>query len=630
MKGFMGSGAGSNVNRFRLIGVGVLFASIFLAYLIHLFSMQVINTLFYQKQARDVSKRSDIIPAQRGRIYDRNYDYPLAMNVDSFALALTPAEVEGISIEEMIERISSIINVSASELMRKVPRSSSNRYQAVEIVSGVSFDNVAYIAEHIDEFPGISWTSKPLRWYNETGSISHVLGYIGGITTSELQVLYNEGYSYDSVLGKSGIEKQYDRILRGTDGRRIKTVDVKGRNTDQADSIEPPENGMNLRLTIDRNIQLLAEKALGKRKGSVVVLQPSTGEVLALVSYPYFNPNLFSLPGPTNFGVLSLDPDFPFLNRAIQSQYPPASTFKLVLSAALLDLDAVDPEKTVTCEGEITIGNRTTYCHKKSGHGPVNLKEALAESCNIYFGTMGMEVLGIDNIATYAQYLGLAAATEIDLPGEVSGNIPTKAWKQSVYNNSWQLGDTYNAAIGQGFVTSTPLQVANEIAMIVNNGIAYKPHILKEVIDPLSGEVLERMEPEVLRTSPIRYETFQTLKENMRGVITDGTSNVVILNKQVEIAGKTGTGEVGSDENWHSWFASYGPYDTDNPEERVVVLTMVEATNDWEWWAPKAADIIYEGIFGNKTYEEVVRDFRKRRVWYSWDAHLEEDDNGGE
>lgn len=630
MKGFKGSGAGSNVNRFRLVGLGILIVTVFLLYLVHLFSMQVINTLFYQKKARDVSERADIIPAQRGRIYDRNYDLPLAMNIDSFALLLTPAEAVNTSIEEMVNRISSIIDVSPSEILRKVPQSTANRYKAVEIVSGVSLENVAYIAEHIDEFPGISWTSKPLRWYNETGSISHVLGYIGGITTSELQVLYNQGYSYDSVLGKSGIEKQYDRILRGTDGRRIKTVDVKGRDIDQDDLIEPPENGMNLRLTIDRRIQILAEKALGPRKGSVVILQPSTGEVLALVSYPYFNPNLFSKPGSTNFGVLSLDPDFPFLNRTIQSQYPPASTFKLVLTTALLDLDAVDPEQTVNCTGEITIGNRTSHCWKLSGHGPVNLKEALAQSCNIYFGTMGMEVLGIDNIAKYAQYLGLAAPTGIDLPGEISGNIPTKAWKQSVYNTPWQKGDTYNASIGQGFVTSTPLQVANEIAMIVNNGIAYKPHVLKEVIDPISGEVVEKIEPEVFRTSPIRYETFQTLKENMRGVITNGTSNVVILNNQVDIAGKTGTGEVGSDEHWHSWFASYGPYETDNPDERVVVLTMVEATNKWEWWAPKAADIIYEGIFGNKTYEEVVKDFRKRRVWYSWDAHIEEDDHGGQ
>jgi penicillin-binding protein 2 len=625
MKGFLGSSSGSNVNRGRLISVGIIIVFIFFIYLTHLFSLQIVNTGIYKKKAKDVAQRSNIIPSQRGKIYDRNYDYPLAMNIDSFALLITPADVKNISIDELVDKISKVIQVPAQELKKKIPRNTANQYQAVEITTGVSIENVSYIAEHIDEFEGVSWSSKPLRYYNMTGSISHLLGYIGGITSSELQILYNQGYSYDSVLGKSGIEKQYDRILRGRDGRRIKTVDVKGRGIDQADVIEPPENGMNIRLTIDRRIQELAEKALGPRKGSVVVLQPSTGEILAMVSYPNFNPNLFSIPGPTNFGVLSLDPDFPFLNRAIQSQYAPASTFKLILTAALLDLEAVDPEETVVCEGELTIGNRTTYCHKLSGHGALNLKEALQESCNIYFGTMGMEKLGIDNISTYAQYLGLSTETGIDLPGEVSGNIPTKAWKESVYNNTWQMGDTYNASIGQGFVTSTPLQVANEIATIVNDGIAYRPHLLKEVIDPISGEIIERFEKEVLRTTPIKYETFQTLKEYMRSVVTDGTSNVVILNDQVEIAGKTGTGEVGLEDHWHSWFASYGPYETENPDERLVVLTMVEATNEWEWWAPKAADIIYEGIFGNKSYEDVIRDFKKRRVWYAWDIPLEEE-----
>ncbi len=631
MKGFLGSSSGSNVSRGRLIGIGIVIVLIFFVYLTHLFSLQIVNTVIYQKQAKDVSERSDIIPAQRGKIYDRNYDYPLAMNIDSFAIKVTPAKVTDISIDELVEKISKIINVSTDELRRRIPRSTANQYQAVEIVSGVSFENISYISEHIDEFKGVSWSSAPLRYYNMTGSISHILGYTGGITSSELQVLYNQGYSYDSVLGKRGIEKQYDMILRGNNGRRIKTVDVKGRDIDREDLIEPPENGMNLRLTIDKDIQELAEKALGPRKGTVIVLQPSTGEILAMVSYPNYNPNLFSIPGPTNFGVLSLDEDFPFLNRAIQSQYAPASTFKLILTTALLDTEAFDPEQTITCEGELTIGNRTTHCHKQSGHGPLNLREALEQSCNIYFGTAGMEYLGIDNISKYAQYLGLSAITGIDLPGEVSGLIPTQAWKESVFNNSWQMGDTYNASIGQGFVSSTPLQVANEIAMIVNDGMAYKPHLLKEVIDPVSGEVIERIEPEVLRTSPIRYETFQTLKSYMRSVVTDGTSNVVILNKQTEVAAKTGTGQAwGLDENWHSWFASYAPYETDNPEERVVVLTMVEASNDWDWWAPKAADIIYEGIFGDKSYEQVIRDFKKRRVWYAWDIPLEEDLNGGQ
>jgi penicillin-binding protein 2 len=628
MRGFLGSSSASNVNRFRLIAIGVVFVFIFIIYLSHLFSQQIVNKGIYRKKAKDVAQRSDIIPSQRGKIYDRQYDFPLAMNIDSFAILVTAADVESFSLEELIDRLSGVLNVAPGELRKKLPKNNGNQYRAVEIISGVAFENISYIAEHIDEFEGVSWTSKPSRFYNQTGSISHILGYTGGITTSDLQVLYNEGYTYDSVLGQSGIEEQYDKILRGRSGRRIKTVDVKGRVINQEDLIEPPENGMNIRLTIDRNIQELAEKALGPRKGSVVVLQPSTGEVLAMVSYPNFNPNLFSIPGPTNFGVLSLDENFPFLNRTIQSAYAPASTFKLILTTALLDLDAFDPEKTITCTGELIIGNRVTHCHKLSGHGAVNLHEALEQSCNIYFGTVGMEYLGIDEISKYAQYLGLSSITGIDLPGEISGNIPTKAWKESVYNNTWQMGDTYNASIGQGFVTSTPLQVANEIAMIVNDGVAFRPHLLKEVIDPISGEVIEKIEPEILRTSPIKYETFQTLKKYMRGVVTDGTSSVVILNTQVDVAAKTGTGQAwGLDENWHSWFASYGPYETENPDDRVVVLTMVEASNDWDWWAPKAADIIYEGIFGNKTYEQVIGDFKKRRVWYAWDIPLEEEEN---
>ncbi|MCP4297637.1 MAG: penicillin-binding protein 2, partial [Proteobacteria bacterium] len=173
-------------------------------------------------------------------------------------------------------------------------------------------------------------------------------------------------------------------------------------------------------------IQTLAEKALGPRKGSVVVLKPSTGEILAMVSYPNFNPNKFSLPGPTNFGRLTLDNNFPLINRAIMSHYSPASTFKLVLALALLDDEDFDPERTVKCEGSMEIGIRTTNCHKKTGHGAVDLQEALEQSCNIYFGTMGMEVLGIDNISKYAQYLGLSAVSGIDIPGEISGTIPTK------------------------------------------------------------------------------------------------------------------------------------------------------------------------------------------------------------
>jgi len=630
MKGFPGSSSGSNVSRTRLFLVGGIFIVIFIIYLTKLFSLQVVNTGIYKKKAKDVSERSEIIPSQRGRIYDRNYDFPLAVNIDSFAIHLTASDVVNISIDELITKLSSALSLSEEVLRNKIPRNSTNRYKAVEIAYGVSFEKIAYIAEHIDEFEGISWSSKPYRFYHQTGSVSHILGYTGPITTDELQILYNQGYSYDSELGKSGVELIYDSILRGTNGRRTKTVDVKGRDVDRKDNIEPPKNGMNIRLTIDREIQDLAEKALGSRVGSVIVLQPSTGEILAMVSYPSFDPNLFSLPGPTNYGALTLDPQFPFLNRPIQSNYEPASTFKLILTAAILDLEAIDPEKTIVCEGQFTVGDREISCHKKSGHGPLNLKEALEKSCNVYFGTVGMENLGIDEISKYAQYLGLSTLTGIDLPGEVVGNIPTRAWKERERNEKWQLGDTINVSIGQGDVLSTPLQIANAIATIVNNGVAYRPHLLKEVIEPISGEVIERIEPEIIRSTPMKMETFTTLKEYMRSVVVDGTSNAVILNQQVEVAAKTGTGEAwGRKDNWHSWFASYGPYETENPDERVVVLTMVEAYDDtgrnWDWWAPKAADIIYEGIFGNKSYEEVIKDFHKRDVWYAREIEIDED-----
>ena len=615
----------SKVNAHRIYFLGGVFLFIILIYIYQLFNMQIVDNLIYERRAREVSQRSKIIPAQRGRIYDRSRDLPLAMNIDSFAINYTSADGESENWDLMISRLADILEMSENDLLRKFPGNSVSSYIPVEIADGVPYEKVIRIAENIEQFKGISWSSKPNRFYNYTGSISHILGYVGNITNEELQVLYNQGYTSGAVLGKNGIEKQYDHILRGENGRIYNTVDARGRRLSADENIQPPKNGYDLVLTIDRHIQELAEKALGPRKGSVVVLNPSNGEIIALVSYPGFNPNLFNMPGPQNFGTLSLNPDFPFLNRAIQSSYAPASTFKILLTAAILQEEAVDPNYVVNCTGSMELGNRTFYCHKKTGHGKLNLQEALAESCNIYFGTVGVEALGIETIAEYARAFGFGSLSNIDLQGEVPGNVPSPAWKMQTYNSHWTGGDTLNASIGQGFVTVTPLQMANMIAGIINNGEIYKPHILRSVINPTNSSVVENITPEVLRTINMDEKNFITLRENLRSVITEGTANVVILNDQVEIAGKTGTGEVGRDEHWHSWFASYGPWTEDNQGEKYVVVTMVEASNDWDWWAPKAADIIYEGIFGNMTYEEVIRDMKERRVWYAWDIPLEEE-----
>ncbi len=606
--------------KIRLIFLGFLIFSVFLGFSIHLFNLQIVENLLWEDRAKAVSSRSEPLLAQRGLIWDRNVDEPLAMNIDSFAVHIIPAEIKPLTPETLASALAAVLGISVDDITAKIPSIWTNSWNPVEIKKGVSYQTIVQLAESIEDYPGVGWSSKPYRWYNDVGSISHVLGYVGDITVEELQLLYNQGYENTANLGKTGVEKTFDSILRGKEGRIYRTVDVKGRSQSEGEEVVPPENGMDIVLTIDRNIQELAEKALGPRKGALVVLKPSTGEILAMVSYPSFDPNKFAEDGPVNFGKLSLNTDFPFLNRAIQSGYAPASTFKLVMMAALLGESAVDPEMTVDCKGVMTLGNREFWCWKKSGHGPVNLKEALENSCNIYFGTVGVEYLGIDTISKYARAFGLGSVTGLELDGEFKGIVPGKNWKEEVHHTPWTGGDTLNASIGQGFLSVTPLQMANVVAGIVNNGTIYRPRLLKEVRQPGTGAILEKMEPEILRTIDLlKPEDYKFIQDAMRGVITEGTGIWAIYTDSVEVAGKTGTGEIGLDDRWHDWFVAYGPYQTENPDDRIVVVAMAEASDSYDWWAPKATDIVFEGIYGHRSYEEVIEEWRKRRVWWSWD-----------
>ena len=593
-------------------------------YAVYLGSMQIVNFGEYQKRAKEVASRRAVILAQRGEIYDRNEDYPVVMNIPSFALYAVPGDMTEEQKEKLIVNCSKYLGIDEDDIRKKIPVKSDGSFLPVEIKDAVQYESITFIAEHLEEFPGISWQSKPIRGYPEYGSISHILGYVGHITSEDLQILYNKGYDRNSTIGKSGIEKQYDMLLRGTDGSRMRTVDVKGRRIEGDSQIVPPENGSNLVLTIDRNIQKLCEQALGERIGSVVVMKPATGEILAMVSYPYFDPNLFYTDrSKAEYTRLSLDSRFPFINRAIQSSYAPASTFKVIMTAAVLEEEVFPLDKKINCTGAYELGDRSFNCHKLSGHGPLNLAEGLAESCNVFFYTMGTEYLGIDKIADYSHRLGFGEPTGIDLPGEIKGLVPTPAWKEEVYHSIWVGGDTANVSIGQGAMNVTPLQMASAISMIVNEGVAYKPHILKKVINSSTGEVINEVEPEVLRRSNIRKETFRTLKDYMRGVITDGTARYVITTKAVEVAGKTGTGQAGYEDQWDSWFAAFAPYQTDDPDEQIVLVVNVEAANEWEWWAPKASDMIMQGIFADQNFEEVLEEFDRK--WYirEWRARQE-------
>ncbi|TFG84344.1 MAG: penicillin-binding protein 2 [Spirochaetales bacterium] len=589
-----------------LIGMGV---AVFIWYASYLLYLQVVRGGEYRVRAVNITRQLEKLPAQRGEIYDRNYNLPLVLNVDSFALTIVPAEIPPDMLDTVFAKLAALVDMPITDIQKKIPPAYYRLFQPIEILPSIEQGVINSLAERLDEFPGVSWYSRPKRNYLETGSFSHLIGYVGEISRDELKVFYNKGYQPGDIIGKSGIERQYDSVLRGRDGRQFKTVDVKGRRIDGAvRDVDPPIMGNNISLTIDRNTQILAEKALGERIGSIVVLKPATGEILAMVSYPRYNSNaIIARSGNNEYARLLNDPGNPLINRAIQSSYPPASTFKTIMTTAIIEEKAFPLEAKVLCTGEISYGDRVFRCWiRKPGHGRLDLAGALAQSCDVYFWEVGRDKLGIERIVDYAKQFGFGVATGIDLPGETEGFVPTPQWKERKFHEKWLGGDTLNLAIGQGYLLVSPLQLANMMALVVNEGVIYQPRILKDIRDPASGSIISRTTTEVLSASRISKDTFKLAKDYLRGVITDGTAHYPLSTKAVTVAGKTGTAEVGFADRWHSWFVGYGPADAQNPEDVIVVVSMIEASNPWEWWAPYATNIVFQGYFANEPYEEAA------------------------
>jgi penicillin-binding protein 2 len=608
------------VDRRRLLLFAFAVSLVSLFYIWRIFEMQVLEGYIYQNRAQETAQRSEPIFAQRGQIFDRFYDEPLASNRNSFAVTVVPADLPRGDREEVIRGLAILLGRNPEDVLERYSTTVRGAFQPVEIISNLTLQEIVPVAEQISAFPGAGWYSKPERVYPFGSLTSNVVGYVGDITPRELQVLFNEGYTATAVLGKNGIEQQYDQLLRGTDGRRFRIVDARGRRVGEDERILSPTQGNNLVLTLDRSLQELAEAALGPRVGSVVVIRPVNGEVLAMVTYPRFDPNLFIGPeGEREVRRLSQDARSPFLNRPMQSAASPASSFKIVMSTAVLEENAFPPGEEINCTGRFEFGNRVFNDWLEYGHGAVNLRTALAQSCNIYYYTMGARHLTVDQIIDYSFRLGLGNPTGIDIAGESPGLVPSPSWKEQHRNSRWVGGDTVNMAIGQGFLQVTPLQMASLISTVVNGGTAYRPHLLREVRDPITGNVLERTQPEVTRVSEISEGTLRTVRSHMRSVISEGTANVVITTNAVEAAGKTGTGQIGIEDSYHSWFVAYAPYGEDVPvEDTIAVVVMVDAANEWEWWAPKAANLILHGYFRQLGYEDTVADLRRgpRRLWY--------------
>lgn len=604
--------SGLSLNKsLKISFLSLLITITFVVYGIKLYSLQVVEGKNYRERSQKISSQVKTIPANRGEIFDRNASLPLVINTDSFAVDLIPAEIPEGYYDTVSAKLASYLGITKKDVDKKVPSYLRSSYNSIEIRGNVPFSTISSIAENLNDLPGVSWRSKPIRNYVETGSISHIIGYVGDITKEEINVMYNQGYKANSIVGKTGIEKQYDKFLQGEPGRESRTIDARGHIISDAPIVIPPKPGKNLVLTIDLRIQELAEKALGERVGSVVVLKPSSGEVLAMVSYPFYDQNLFnSEDASSEFARLSTSPNQPLINRAVNATYPPASTFKAIMTTAILAENAISPEKKIECTGRIIHGQQRFTCHiKYPGHGYLDLKNSLAQSCDIYYWIVGRDNLGVDKIASYSKEFGFGQSLGIDLPAQQTGFVPTSQWKERRFHEKWTDGDTMNMSIGQGYTLVTPLHVANMIAMICNEGIIYTPHLLKEIREPGTNETIQNIERTVLHKSNIDASIWKEVQNYLRYVITDGTAQYPMNNKKFQLAGKTGTAEVnGVEENhWHSWMAAYGPFDAP-VEQQYVIAVIVEAVNDWEWWAPYATNIIFQGILANQSYEQAVKE----------------------
>jgi len=595
----------------KLFVLSIIIVCCLVLYSIRLFSLQVVSGKKYRKQAATISSKVKSIPAQRGEIFDRNVNLPMVINTDSFAVDLTPGEIPVGYYDTVTLKLSKFLNMGKNDIDKKIPVQERKDFSSKEIKTNVPFEVISNIAENITDLPGVSWRSKPIRNYVETGSMCHIVGYVGNITKDELMNLYNTGdYNDHSIVGKTGIEKQYDNLLQGVAGQESRTVDATGRVLNDTPIIDPPQMGKNLVLTVDTRIQTLAEKALGERVGAVVVLKPATGEVLAMVSYPFFDANLFSTDNASKeYSRLISSENKPLLNRAVDATYPPASTFKTIMTTAALAEKAFPADKKIECPGRITYGDRVFKCHiGVPGHGWLDLKNGLAQSCDVYFWILGRDYLGVDRISSYAREFGFGQSLQIDLPSQKEGFVPTRQWKERTQHAAWLGGDTMNISIGQGDTLVTPLHIADMMAMVCNSGVVYKPHLLKEVRNPTNNEIITEVQPQVMLKSKVPQEVWKEVQTNLRYTITDGTAGGPygpMYNRSIQIAGKTGTAEVRNvpKNHWHSWMVAYAPFDAP-VQDQIVVATLVEAVNKWEWWAPYATNIIIQGIFNNQSFEE--------------------------
>jgi len=555
-----------------------------------LVQLQVIEHEHFADLSQGNRIRIEPVPPTRGLIYDRQ-GVILAENVPTYQLELVPEQVEdvdatlaalideGLLAEEDLPRIRTLLGTN-------------QRFTPIPLRYRLEEEELAHFAIARPRFPGVDIRARLMRHYPFDSAAVHAIGYVGGLSKEELERLEDPAaYAGTTQYGKTGIEQRFEEVLHGDVGHRQVIANARGRTLGQVPG-EQPRPGANVYVSLDIELQLLAEEAMAGRRGAVVALDPRNGEVLALVSTPGFDPNAFAAGlKPAEFRALSTHPDQPLFNRAIRGRYPPGSTIKPMLGFAALEESVSDLDHSLRCPGHFSLPGSTHRYRDWKTHGLVNLHDAITESCDVYFYQMSTE-LGIDTMHDYLVRFGLGSRTGIDIAGETAGVVPSRAWKREKFssraNQVWFPGETVIASIGQGYMLTTPLQLAVATAAVATRGERYRPHLALGWENPLDGE-FHPFEPEPLTAVGVREPLhWEVVINAMRDVLQgeNGTARAVGMDAPYPMAGKSGTAQVfsvGQDEEYnedeiderlrdHALFIAFAPLE--NP--RIAVSVIVE------------------------------------------------------
>ena len=540
----------SDLNRFRFrlgfaaVAVVLAFSTLFARFI----WLQIVQHDYYTTRAE--GNRISLVPIvpNRGVIVDR-HGVVLARNYSAYTLEITPSKVN--DLEETIDGLAQIVEVQAKDRkrFRKLMDESKN-FESIPIRTRLTDKEVATFAANRYRFPGVEVKARLFRQYPLGELASHAIGYIGRVNDRDLDRIetaeQSANYKGTDHFGKSGLEQHYEFQLHGQTGYEEVEVDAGGRAV-RSLARTAPVPGNNLSLTLDAKLQQVVEQAFGERRGALVAIEPETGGILALVSAPTFDPNLF-VDGirSDDWEAYNTDIDKPLLNRAIYSAYPPGSTFKPFMALGALEIGKRTPGQTISDPGFYNFGGHQFRDDKKGGHGSVDMYKSIVQSCDTYYYMLAND-MGIDNIANFMGQMGLGQRTGIDIEGESEGVLPSQAWKKKRFKRpeqqKWYAGETISIGIGQGYNAYTPLQLALATATLANNGVMFRPHIVKYITDAKTGEKT-MVEPQPIRRVPLKPQNIEVIRKAMVGVNKEGTGARAFAGAEYESAGKTGTAQV--------------------------------------------------------------------------------------